>query len=978
MNPERWKQIDELLSAVLDLDFEKRAAFLDEACVGDEQLRKEVETLLASDEKDQRRIEAYPIELAADLLAEHPPILTSGKFIGPYKILSLLGAGGMGEVYRASDPRIGRDVAIKILGPHFSQDPDRVRRFEQEARAAGALSHPNIVAIFDAGTENGSPYLVSELLQGEVLQQKLNRHLLPIRKSIDYSHQIAKGLSAAHEKGIVHRDLKPGNIFITKEGRVKILDFGLAKLTHPDVPAGQLPVGDKVEQLTDTGVVLGTVVYMSPEQVSGRKVDHRSDIFAFGAVLYEMLYGKRPFRGETQIEIMHAILKADPPELSENPGAIPLPLERIVRRCLEKDPNYRFQTASDLAFAIESMSTTSGTAVSAYKQKKSIPVAWILFAISLLAALIFGTAFYRSSKKGPPEIPSSVQRLSIVLPQNTVLNSLAISPDGQRLAYVTNETTGYSKLWLRSMDSERAEEVPEAKDATLPFWSPDSRSIGFFTENSLKKFSIGGGPVDTLSEVDIEFPKGGAWNQYGDILFSPHWGAGLYRISSRGIGEATPVTDLDDSRGELRDFFPQFLPDGRHFLYMHHAYPDYHGVYIGSLDSKDRKRILKDLTPVRYIEPGYLLFVQNDKLMVQQFDKNRLELTGEAIPIANDSSGPASGADFSVSENNILVQGNAEGWWASQPIWFDRSGKQSSPLKNYPSVLGEPGDYIFCDMSSDDKRLLAYREGDMCMGDLLKGSFVRFAITEEVGQFVGLTNMSGAVFSPDGTEVAYAIRSPVNTKIDEYDVYRRPSNGTGKAELLYHVRDQYVIQHLTWSADNKYITYTAFARETRFDPWILPLTGGRKPLPYFQTEAREALAVFSPSGKWIAYESNESGQMEVYVRSYPLEAGGKWQISTDGGEQPVWRRDGNELFYLTLDKQLMATEVQSNEIFKAGISKLLFQTHVDPRVLVSGATIPKQYFASSDGKYFLVNTLVDNSASAGITVLLNWKSFLKK
>ena len=958
MNPERWKQIDELLSTALDLDAEKRAAFLDKACVGDEELRKQVETLLASDGKEKAGIEVYPIEVAFDLLAAHPPVLASGKLIGPYKILSLLGSGGMGEVYRASDPRIGRDVAIKILGPHFSQDPDRVRRFEQEARAAGALSHPNIVAIHDAGTDNGSPYLVSELLQGEVLQQKLTRHPLPVRKAIDYAHQIAKGLSAAHEKGIVHRDLKPGNIFITKEGRVKILDFGLAKLTHPDVLASQLPVGDKAEQLTETGVVMGTVVYMSPEQVSGKKVDHRSDIFAFGAVLYEMLYGKRPFRGETQIEVMHAILKADPPELSENSGMIPLSLERIVRRCLEKDPNDRFQTTSDLAFAIESMSTTSGIAIAAYKQKKFMPVAWILSAIFFLAAMIFGAAFYRSMKKSSPEIPSSVQRLSIVLPENTVLNSLAISPDGQHLAYVTNGTTGYSKLWLRSMDSEEAEELLE--DATLPFWSPDSRSVGFFTESELKKWTIGGGPAETLSEVDI--PKGGSWNQYGDILFNPTNMKGIYRISAAG-GEATPVTTLDASYGERRHSFPHFLPDGRHFLYLlWSSEVDHSGLYLGSLDSKEKKRILPDATPAMFVDPGYLFFSRNGKLMVQHFDKTRFELSGEAIPIvADDSSDRITGPDFSISESNILVHGNFDEW-NSQPTWFDQSGKQSSPLESSASAIGEPAVYDFCDLSSDDKRLLAFRDGRMWMIDLIKASFVRYAVTND--QF--------AVFSPDGSEVAYSGFS-MNPE-DDYNFFKSPSNGVGKAELLFH--PEYQIWDPRWSSDGKFITFTTTGPS--WDLFVLPLTGDRKPFKYLQSETREENGALSPDGRWMAYQSYASGQSEIYVRSFPLEAGGAWEISTDGGEQPLWRRDGKELFYLTLDKKLMATELQTDPIFKPGASRVLFQAHVHPRINTRVINRPKQYLVSADGTHFLVNRLIDRTTPVKISVVLNWHALLKK
>jgi eukaryotic-like serine/threonine-protein kinase len=953
MNPERWKQIDELLSATLDLDEEKRAAFLDQACDGDTELKKEVESLLASEVKEPADIEGYPIELAADLLEAHPRVFTSGNLIGPYKILSLLGSGGMGEVYRASDPRIGRDVAVKILGPRFSQDPDRVRRFEQEARAAGALSHPNIVALFDAGMDNGSPYLVSELLRGEILQQKLNRHPLPIRKAVEYAHQIAKGLSAAHEKGIVHRDLKPGNIFITTEGRVKILDFGLAKLTHPDLSASEFPMQEKIEQITETGMVMGTVVYMSPEQVSGKKVDHRSDIFAFGAVFYEMLYGKRPFRGETQIEVMHAILKADPPELAESSGMIPLSLERIVRRCLEKDVNDRFQTASDLAFAIETMSTSSGTAV-AYKQKKSIPIAWILSAIFFLAAVIFGTAFYRSMKKSSPGI-SSVQRLSIVLPENTVLNSLAISPDGQRLVYITNGTTGFSEMWLRSMDSEHAEKILE--DATLPFWSPDSRSIGFFTETELKKLTIGGGPPETLTAVNI--PKGGTWNQYGDILFNPNNIEGLYRISAAG-GEARLVTTLDRSRGERRHLFPHFLPDGRHFLYMiMSSEDDQRGVYLGSINSGLKKRVLPDAMQARFVDPGYLFFAWEGKLMVQHFDKTRFELSGEPVAIADDSSEWGTGPDFSVSQNNILVRGNFDGW-KSQITWFDRSGKQSSPLKSAPSTIGLPAENDFCDLSSDDKRLLAFRDGRMWMIDLINGTFDRYAVT----------NDEFAIFSPDGSEVAYSVFS-MNSEHNSF--FKRLSSGAGKAELLF--RPPNLMWDPRWSKDGKFITYTS--TDPSWDLFAVPITGDRKPFKYLESDAREENGVLSPDARWMAYQSYASGQSEVYVRSFPLEAGGTWEISKDGGEQPLWRSDGKEIFYLTLDKKLIATELQTDPIFKPGASRILFQTKVHPRMNTRVLNRPKQYLVSANGTHFLVNSLVDNTSPAKMSVVLNWQGLLK-
>jgi Tol biopolymer transport system component len=499
------------------------------------------------------------------------------------------------------------------------------------------------------------------------------------------------------------------------------------------------------------------------------------------------------------------------------------------------------------------------------------------------------------------------------------------------------------------MDSTQSQEILDTEDATLPFWSHDSRSIGFFTETELKMWTIGGGPPQTLYS-GVEIPKGGTWNQYGDILFSPKGGVGLYRISARG-GQARPVTTLDASRGEVRHLFPQFLPDGSHFFYMVRSpRADSRSVYIGSLDSKDRKLILPELTPVRFMDPGHLLFVRNNKLMVQNFDKKSFGLTGDPVPIADNASSDVSGPNFSVSENNVLVYGDSDSW-ATQPIWFNRSGKRSSPLENYPSVLGEPGGYYFCDLSMDDKRLLTYRNGAMWMVDLRTGSFVRWAMTDE----------SEAVFSPEGSQVIY----------ENSGLYLRSSSGTGKAEFLF--RPGFSVDDLRWSADGRFITFT-----NGFDLWALPLNGKRQPFCYFCTPEREESAVLSPDGKWFAYQSYQSGQSEIYVRSFPVEAGGVWAISTGGGEKPMWRRDGKELFYLTLDRKLMATEVQTGETFKPGVTKFLFQMHSEPRMNPNGIGKGKRYFASSDGKYFLVNTLINKTTPTQINVLLNWKSLLKK
>lgn len=948
MKPERWKQVDALFDAALELEPDKRAAFLDQACAGDEALRKEVDTLLDSDRQAHSFIESPAIHEAAELLSDRPAVLSPGESIGPYKIVSLIGAGGMGEVYRAGDPRLGRDVAVKILPAHYSQDRDRMRRFEQEARAAGALNHPNILAIYDVGFRNGSPYLVSEMLQGELLRQKLKGEQLSTRKVVQYSLQLAKGLSAAHEKGIVHRDLKPENIFITKEGLVKILDFGLAKLTQPEVSANAAPA----EHQTETGVVLGTVVYMSPEQVRGLKVSHRSDIFAFGAVLYEMLSGKRPFRGDSQIEVMHEILKADPPELTQSNPAVPPALERIVRRCLEKDPDHRFQSTSDLAFALESLSSDSGPpAIALPPARKRVHPAWILTALFFLATLVLAMIVYRSIGIATQQDSPDVRRLSIVLPEHSIINSFAVSPDGRRVAYAINEPIGPSTLWLRSLDSTQSEQIPGSEEAAFPFWSPDSRSIGFFTWHELKKLTIGGGLPVSVSNADL--PKGGTWNRNGVMLCALSNVDGLYRIPAEG-GDPTPVTTLDSSRGELMHRFPRFLPDGRHFFYLiRSSKPDYSGLYVGSLDSKEKKRISPDPQTAEYVSPGYGLFSRNGKLMAQPFDSTRVDFTGEATPISNDvDSDWVVGPQFSVSENNVLVYGNKCSW-KSHPVWFDRSGKQAA-------AVGEPGKYTFADMSFDEKRLLTNYNGAMWMVDLLKRSFVRFAITEN----------NQATFSPDGSHVAYfeQVESGGN-------LYQRLSNGTGKAELIFHT-NFFVLGQMNWSADGRFIVLSNYDASTRFDLWILPLFGERKAFPYLQTDAREQNGTFSPDGKWIAYESDETGHAEVYVRSFPLEAAGKWQISTTGGQQPKWRRDGKELFYLTLDKKLMATEVQTGQTFEAGTTRLLFQTHAEP-ILIPNSDI-NQYFVGADGQHFLINTIIENTTPCELTVMLNWKSLLKK
>jgi Tol biopolymer transport system component len=672
-----------------------------------------------------------------------------------------------------------------------------------------------------------------------------------------------------------------------------------------------------------------------------------------------MLSGKRPFHGDSQIEVMHSILKTDPSELLQINPKVPAGLERIVRRCLEKDPDHRFQSTRDLAFALESLSSASDSSIAALRPEKQIHPAWMISALLFLTTLGLAALLFRSIGKTVTESLPEVRRLSFLLPEIYNLNSLALSPDGRRVAYVVNAPIGLSKLWLRSLDSTQSEPIPGTEDAFFPFWSPDSRSIGFFTQRELKKLTIGSGPPISLCKVDV--PKGGAWNQEGVILFAPTNAGPLYRISATG-GEMTPVTTLG-----LGARFPQFLPDGRHFFYITREGQD-NGLYIGSLDSEMKKRISDDPTPVQYVDPGYGLFVpnpfwvSNGKLMARPFDSSHLQFTGEATTIAdNVESSWVVGPTFSISKNNVLVYGNGGGW-KSQPIWFDQTGKQLY-------AFGSPGTHAFADMSSDETRLLTVSDGKIWIVDLLNGSFVRFAIADPISD-----EMNGNIaFSPDRSHVAY---------VDAHDdLYQRLSSGTGDAERLFHPdredEDDWV-RNLSYSADGRFIIFTRSDPNTKFDLWVVPLFGDRKPFPYLQMEPREDNARFSPDGKWIAYESDETGQPEIYVRSFPAQAGGKWQISTVGAEQPIWRSDGKQLFYLTLDKKLMVTEVKTGQTFEPGASRLLFQTHIEPRVNNTAMASCRQYFVGSAGQRFLINTMIENKAPAEITVLLNWKSLLKK
>jgi serine/threonine protein kinase/Tol biopolymer transport system component len=908
-----------------------------------------------------------------DFAASRHPIVQCGAFFMPispglqfdhYEILAPLGKGGMGEVFRARDTRLNREVALKILPAEFVQDADRLHRFEQEAMATSSLNHPNILTVYDFGTgstENGGhPFLVMELLEGEELRAQLEAGALAPRKAIDYAQQIAAGLAAAHEKGIVHRDLKPENLFVTKDNRVKILDFGLAKLRPPrNVSAGSDVATAK--QYTSPGTVMGTVAYMSPEQVRGQDLDHRSDIFSFGIILYEMLNGQRAFTGESQVEVMHAILKADPPELSETNSKVSPQLDKIVRRCLEKKPEMRFHSAHDLGFALSTLTVPSGsrveTATALPALTESLPVgkarlfsnarlAWLAAAIAVLAALSFALAWWQ-------RVPVEVRAVHshILPPENLSGNGdMAISPDGRQLVMSAATTVGKPSLWVRTLDALSWRPLTGTEGAYLPFWSPDSRFIGFFAEGKLKKIAVAGGPPFTL--CDAPFGRGGTWNRDGVIVFCPTGIAGpLHRIADSG-GASSVVTKLDAPTGTHRH--PAFLPDGQHFLY--HG----DGLRVASLTAPEGKLLLSGVSTALYAE-GQLLFVREGTLFAQPFDARRLELTGDALPIAERVRVMTGDnlAKFSVSAQGLLVYQMGAADSGFQLTWFDRSGKQTG-------VLGEPARYLSLQLSPDGKSAAVQiserrASADQTMEDLWLYDIARNLKTRFTTDGKGNRE---AVWSPDGKRLIFN----ANRKGGGYDLYERNADGSG--EVLV-VESNQTKNPNSWSPDGRFLLYQAPDPKTQLDLWVLPLTGDRQPFPFLQTEFREERGQFSPDGRWIVYTSTESRGAEVYVAAFPG-PGGKQRVSTAGGVFPRWRRDGKEIFFLAGNKLVaVAVNLRGTEL-EIGAAQALFD--INPGSMRTGYP----WDVTPDGQRFLIVTTSERKEATPITLVQNWALGVKK
>jgi len=972
MKPERWRQIEQLYHAALDREPDERAAFLAETCIDDSGLRREVEELLRYDGAAGSFIEGNALSVEArriepEELSQTAPQLLPGQGIGAYRILALLGRGGMGVVYRARDERLRRDVAIKVLPASFANDADRLRRFEQEAHATSALNHPNILTIYDTGTQDGAPFIVAELLEGEDLRDQLKEGPLSVRKAIEYAQQIAAGLAAAHEKGVVHRDLKPENLFVTKDGRVKILDFGLAKLKPQQLAGGVDSQAPTQRPLTDPGVIMGTVGYMSPEQVRGQEADHRSDIFAFGVILYEMLSGRRPFHGASAIEVITAILKEESPELGETNTKISPQLEKLVRRCLEKQPERRFQTANDLGFALESLSTSSGTRLEnlgASPVLKREWLAWLVAVALLLGMLGFAWAYFT---RQPMTNDARMTRFSIQPPAKSSFGPFAVSPDGRYLVFI-GTTGGKVQLWVHVFDSNEAKALPGTQGAIILFWSPDSRFIGFFADDRLKKIEVTGGPVQTLCEATI--PVGGAWSRSGVILFSQAT-VGLLRVSATG-GEVTPVTTPDRSRQESNHVFPTFLPDGRHFFYyIQSGRKETRGVYLGSLDETLKRRLLEDFTLVKYVAAvpgdtangaGWLVFGRDGVLLARPFDTRRLDFTGEPFSLSDKLgrdfvAGPST---FSVSDNGVLVfDPSLKQRQRRQYRWVDRRGRTIRSLD-----IPTGGFHHW--LSPDEKRFIADRfdpqtlTTHLWLCDISGGNPTRFTFDP--------ANDYSPVWSPDGSRIVW--ESTRGGAVG--NLYHRAANGAGEDTLLWK-SDQPKLP-TDWSRDGRFIIYTQLDPKTKSDVWVLPAPGSGEtnPFPVVRTEASEIEGRLSPDGRWLAYASDVTGQYEVYVQSFPG-GGGKWQVSNGGGNSPHWRRDGRELFYYGGDGKLMAAQTPRGESFKVGATVSLFEFRTGTVL-----TIYTPYVVTADAQRFLINEVVETEPNAPLTVVTNWTAGVKK
>jgi Tol biopolymer transport system component/predicted Ser/Thr protein kinase len=872
--------------------------------------------------------------------------LAQGDTLGHYEIIEPIGKGGMGEVYRAHDSRVGRDVAIKVSAAQFSE------RFEREVRAVAALNHPNICTLYDVGPN----YLVMELVEGPTLSERIKEGPIPLDEALGIARQIAAALEHAHEKPIVHRDLKPGNVKIKPDGTVKVLDFGLAKIgptsvapaSRPEENSPTLTIG-----MTEAGAILGTAAYMPPEQARGKPVDKRADIWAFGVVLYEMLTGERLFQGEDVVETLAAVVHKEP-DLSRVPERV----RRLLKRCLEKDPKKRLRDITGMEFLLEEPAAAASPPQARSQRWRYVVAAAVLAA---LVAVSVDVLFFHL--RAPVE---QTLRYTIAAPEGSTLHSFAISPDGRTLV-IAAAVGGKRQLWMRPMDALQFQPMSFTEDAVYPFWSPDSRYIGFFAQGKLKKVAASGGPSQSL--CDAPNGAGGSWNRDDVIVFAPEAAGAIQRVAAAGGVPADVMTRITGFRSQ-----PVFLPDGRHFFYASVGAAEAIGVFVSSLDGppgkSESRRVLPDSSGVVFARPerngrsGHALFVRENTLMAAPFDPASAQVVGDVFPVADGVSlGTASYLPATVSENGVLLySAGGSGAGASQLGWYDRAGKSLGPV-------GAPGADQYHALSPDEKAVVFARgtgnRTDLWVRDLSRGAETRF--TSDASRNVL------PFWSPQGDRIVFT-----SARKGTYNLYQKAASGSGQDELLLPNSSNDLPSQ--WSRDGRFIVYSEGSPKNKLELWVLPTDGAaadRKPIPFLRTEFNQGFGQLSPDSHWMAFTSDRSGRREVYVRPFPP-GDGEWTISIAGGQAPRWRGDGKELFFEAADGKMMAVPViavlGAKPSFEAGAPVALFDAHI----MQSPGSLGFGYEVTADGKRFLINTIAGAAATPLLTVVTNWSAGLNK
>jgi len=941
--------------------------------------------------------------------------LEAGRQLGVYEVISPLGAGGMGEVYRARDTKLQRDVALKILPDAMAHNAERMARFEREAQVLASLNHPNIASIYGLEESNGVRALVMELVEGETLGERLRRaqpltrpasrdtlspqagrgekssdsqpspsgrgwpagpgegSSLAMDDALPIARQIAEALEYAHERGVIHRDLKPANVKITPEGAVKVLDFGLAKVLDTQDSTATLDAGDSPTlsaMATQAGMILGTAAYMSPEQAKGQRVDRRADIWAFGCVLYEMLTGRKPFEGETISEVLAAVIRAEP-DWTAIPDTTPPSIQKLIRRCLQKDQRQRLQAIGEARIAIEETLNGSPLLTSPPPQGEGSPeerdgvrvsplrriLPWAVAGLFVVTTMVAAIAYFRARSRPAQPIRSLIaapEKASFAFDRPS--GAPLLSPDGTRLVFPVQDASGKEALWVRPLDSLTAQRLQGTEGATYPFWSPDSRYVGFFQDGKLKKIDVTGGPPVLVGDAPDAY--GGAWSRNDVIVLAPRiLAGGLSSVPAAG-GTPTPIASHKGSGGAFSNRWPVFLPDGRHFLYLSGDLDatgtSKLGIYVGELGTNEAKFLLQADSDALYAAPGYLLFLRGDTLMAQRFDAGNQKLDGDAFPVAEHVGSPQHYrlGLFSVSQTGLLVydsgQGSAQG---GRLVWVDAHGKETGNV----GPAGVNGQRL----SPDGKQVayVAANSGagtdDIWLMDLDRGVQTRFTFSPGRNE--------APVWSPDGARIAYT-----SARQSQYNICVKNASGAGSAEPLF---ESDAMKFPTdWSRDGRYIAIGLLdpKGKTKWDIWMLPLFGDRKPFPYLQTPFNEGDAVFSPDGHWLAYGSDESGSSEIYLSPFPG-GGAKWQVSQGGGVQTHWSRDGASLYYLAPGGKLMEASVKENgSTVEIGTPRQLFQEQMQ-NPTGGGET----YAVAPDGKRFLVDK-AEQGASLLLTLVANW------